>query len=149
MARRPCSCSSREKSSGTSPSEHTSPALFTYQNLPSTPAGFKWGHPQSQTDLYIYIFWFTKYFYLEIKSKINPIEFESRRPDLWYGRPHYWTEGWKCHRLICWRPACWSSCGGRWIRSLLSGSTWAGWSVSKWAVRPHLTDGDSKKWNNE
>lgn len=37
MARRPCPCSSREKFSGTSPSEHTSPALFTYQNRPSTP----------------------------------------------------------------------------------------------------------------
>lgn len=43
MARRPCSCSSREKFSGTSPSEHTSPALFTYQNWPSTPAEFT-GH---------------------------------------------------------------------------------------------------------
>ncbi|KAI3365587.1 hypothetical protein L3Q82_010673 [Scortum barcoo] len=41
MARRPCSSSSREKSSGASPSEHTSPELFTYQNRPSTPAGFK------------------------------------------------------------------------------------------------------------
>lgn len=38
MASRPCSCSSREKSSGTSPSEHTSPALFTYQKRPVTPA---------------------------------------------------------------------------------------------------------------
>lgn len=39
---------------------------------------------------------------------------------------------------------CLSSCGGRWIHSLLSESTWGGWSVSTWAVRPHLTKGDSK-----
>lgn len=48
MASRPCSCSSREKSSGTSPSEHTSPALFTYQNRPLTPAECGGWHAQGQ-----------------------------------------------------------------------------------------------------
>lgn len=38
MAMRPCSTNSKKKSSGFSPSEHTSPLLDTYQNFPFTPA---------------------------------------------------------------------------------------------------------------
>lgn len=38
MATRPCSTNSRKKSSGFSPSAHTSPLLETYQNPPLAPA---------------------------------------------------------------------------------------------------------------
>lgn len=55
IAIRPCSRNSKKKSSGVSPSEHTSPGLETYQNFPPTPRRIKF-----KLMLALFLFLFSK-----------------------------------------------------------------------------------------